>query len=256
MTRQGSVTGAGAMSPRFTPEVGPEIWDLRPDYDAICVVAEGILNVARHPVVDQYVEAVVASPAPPPWSEGHLEAWRAAYRAFGAKPQRTPCSAETLMMRALKEHRLPTINAVVDLYNAISLRHAIPVGGENIAAYFGSPRLVRATGVETFDTTKDGLPFVEAVPPGEVVWMDERGVTCRRWNWRQGLRTRIDLQTTRAWFVLERLDPMPLDAALRAAAALMEMLRLLSPGAGLAAHLINRSCTTEIPDVTTTPPCA
>ncbi len=218
------------------------------------MLADGIENIARHPVVDRYVEATVLHPAPPPWTEGHVEAWRTAYRAFGAKPQRTPCSAETLMMRAAKDHRLPTINSVVDLYNSISVRYAIPVGGEDIAAYVGSPRLTRATGCETFDTLKDGQPFVERVPSGEVVWTDDRGVTCRRWNWRQGIRTRIDLQTTRAWFVLERLDPMPLDAALGAAAALMEMLRLMSPAAGFAAHLINRMGTTEIPDGPMTAP--
>ncbi|MDI5754487.1 hypothetical protein MJL79_30330, partial [Salmonella enterica subsp. enterica serovar Montevideo] len=40
----------------------------------------------------------------------------------------------------------------VDLYNAVSLRYAVPVGGENSAAYCGSPRLVFADGSETFDT--------------------------------------------------------------------------------------------------------
>ena len=200
------------MTPQFTPVVGAEIFDLRPDYSAITVVADGIDNVARHPAVDRYVEESVTRPAPPSWTEGHLEAWRNAYRAFGAKPRRTPSSVDALLMRLGKDGRLPTINAVVDLYNAISVRYAIPVGGENIAAYVGSPRLTRASGVETFDTMMQGQPVAETVPAGEVVWTDDRGVTCRRWNWRQGIRTRIDLQTSRAWYVLERLEPMPLAA--------------------------------------------
>jgi DNA/RNA-binding domain of Phe-tRNA-synthetase-like protein len=51
---------------------------------------------------------------------------------FGAKPQRTPCSAEALRKRVLKDGSMPAIDPIVDLYNAISLRYAIPVGGENL----------------------------------------------------------------------------------------------------------------------------
>jgi DNA/RNA-binding domain of Phe-tRNA-synthetase-like protein len=234
------------MTPQFRPVVGTEIFDLRPDYSAISVVADGVDNVAHHPAVDRYVEESLTRPALPSWTDGHVEAWRTTYRAFGAKPQRTPCSVDALLMRLGKDGRLPTINAVVDLYNAISIRHAIPVGGENIAAYVGNPHLKRASGTESFDTMTEGQPVTEAVPAGEVVWADDRGVTCRRWNWRQGIRTRIDLQTRRAWFVLERLEPMPLAAATEAAVALMETLRQISPAAALTARLINRSGTTEI----------
>jgi DNA/RNA-binding domain of Phe-tRNA-synthetase-like protein len=234
------------MSAQFTPVIGTEIFDLRPDYTAISVVADGIDNVAHHPVVARYVEHFLKHPARPPWTEGHVEAWRTTYRAFGAKPQRTPCSVDALLMRLDKDGRLPTISAVVDLYNAISVRYAIPVGGENISAYAGIPRLTRASGAESFDTMKEGQHLAEAVPAGEVVWTDDHGVNCRRWNWRQGIRTRIDLQTRRAWFVLKRLDPMPLDAATEAAFALIETLRQMNPAASLTARQIGRSGVTEI----------
>jgi DNA/RNA-binding domain of Phe-tRNA-synthetase-like protein len=153
---------------------------------------------------------------------------------------------DALLMKLNHGGRPPTVNAVVDLYNAISIRYVIPVGGENVAAYVGSPRLTRASGNESFDTMKEGQAVTEAVPSGEVVWTDDRGVTCRRWNWRQGIRTRIDLETRRAWFVLERLETMPLCAAKEAAAMLMDMLRLVSPRAALAAHLIDQFGAAEI----------
>lgn len=111
---------------------------------------------------------------------------------------------------------------MVDLYNAISLRYAIPVGGEDASAYEGPPQLVRATGDEGFDTMADGQPKLETVDKGEVVWRDGRGVTCRRWNWRQGTRTRITEASTTLWFVLERLEPMPVDALLNAGKILIE----------------------------------
>src|ERR1700724_891615 len=160
------------MMSHFMPVVTAEIFDLRADYSAVSVIANNMDNLAHHPAVDRYVEETVTQKVQPPWTEGHLEAWRTTFRAFGAKPQRTPCSADALLMRLSKDGRLPTINAVVDLYNAISVRYAIPIGGENIAAYVGSPQLLRASGAETFDTMKEGQSLTEAVPAGEVVWAD------------------------------------------------------------------------------------
>lgn len=220
------------------PAVRPEVFELRPDYCALSVVADGIQNAVRHPASDGIIESVRATRPWPAWGDAHLDAWRAAYRGFGAKPQRTPSSAEALARRIRDEGHLPSINAVVDLYNALSVRYALPIGGEDRAAYVGDPVLKRATGAETFDTVKEGAPCVESVPAGEVVWADERGVTCRRWNWRQGLRTRIDLTTTRMWFVLERLEPMPIAALLEAGDLLAATLRRLSTGAAIATSFI------------------
>jgi DNA/RNA-binding domain of Phe-tRNA-synthetase-like protein len=229
------------MPRQFTPSVRPEIFELRPDYCALSIVAEGVQNVARHPASDEIIEAVRTLKPWPAWGDAHLDAWRAAYRGFGAKPQRTPSSAEALVRRLQGDGQLPTINAVVDLYNALSVRFAIPIGGENIAAYAGDPVLKRATGHEAFDTLKDGSPVVEPVPAGEVVWADELGVTCRRWNWRQGLRTRIDGATTRMWFVIERLEPMPTATLLEAGDLLAVTLRRVSPGASITNTIINCS---------------
>jgi DNA/RNA-binding domain of Phe-tRNA-synthetase-like protein len=222
------------------PSVRSEIFALRSDYCALSIVAEGVQNVARHPASDEIIETVRAAKPWPAWGDAHLDAWRTAYRRFGAKPQRTPSSAEALARRIQGDGQLPTINAVVDLYNALSVRFAMPIGGENIAAYVGDPLLKRATGHETFDTVKDGSPCLETVPAGEVGWNDERGVTCRRWNWRQGLRTRIDAATTRMWFVLERLEPMPMPALLEAGRLLVATLQKLSPDVSIASTLIDR----------------
>ena len=42
--------------------------------------------------------------------------------------------------------------------------------------------------------------------PGEIVWRDDLGVTCRAWNWRQGVRTRITETSTRVYFLLEAIE--------------------------------------------------
>ena len=124
------------------------------------------------------------------WSiSPHVAAWREAYRSFGAKPQRTRNSLEALLRRAASG--LPRVNRLTDIYNAVSVLHQVPLGGEDLTRYSGAPRLLRATGTEPFDTVADGAEVIEHPEPGEVVWCDDAGVTCRRWNWRQGRRTQL-----------------------------------------------------------------
>ena len=159
----------------------------------------------------------------------HLAAWREAFRAFGAKRYR--CSAEALISRAVSDG-VPRISALVDRYNAVSIAHSVPVGGEDLDHVVPPVRLVVAAGGEPFD---DG-----AAKPGEVVWTDAVGVTCRRWNWRQGVRTRLTGSTTRAYFLFDAL-PVFSDSQLAAA---MEDLRasLLDacPSASLSSFVVSR----------------
>ncbi|MFO1046518.1 MAG: phenylalanine--tRNA ligase beta subunit-related protein, partial [Geminicoccaceae bacterium] len=145
----------------FEPEIDPAVWRLRPDFAALSIVARR----ARNGPSDAHSAAMLAAAAADmdraaPWAEAHLDAWRAAYRAFGAKPQRTPCSAEALRKRAAT---LPAVNRLVDAYNALSIRYAVPIGGEDLDAYAGSPLLTVATGGEPFATMRDGAPASEPV---------------------------------------------------------------------------------------------
>ncbi|SAF02945.1 B3/4 domain-containing protein [Enterobacter hormaechei] len=173
-----------------------------------------------------------------PWAENHLAAWDEVFKAFGAKPKPTPCSASALRKRVMRDGSLPPLDPVVDIYNAISIRYAIPVGGENLAAYAGEPRLTLADGSEPFDTFKEGEPVVENPEPGEVIWRDDLGVTCRRWNWRQGIRTRLDSQAQSMWFILESLPSMPLAALQEAGDELVSNLQKLMPGATARVQLL------------------
>ena len=93
---------------------------------------------------------------------------------------------------------LPRIDRLTDHYNAISIAHLVPFGGEDLDAYAGAPRLVVADGSESFDAVEGGEIVHTTPKPGEVVWRDDRGVTCRRWNWRQCARTRLTPHTTNA----------------------------------------------------------
>ena len=111
------------------PIIDGEIFALRPDFMALSVYVSGGRNGPSDAASEALLAEAVQSLDTFPWAEAHLDAWRDTYRAFGAKPKKTPCSAEALRKRAVKDGAMRPLNAVVDLYNAVSLRFAVPVGG-------------------------------------------------------------------------------------------------------------------------------
>jgi DNA/RNA-binding domain of Phe-tRNA-synthetase-like protein len=225
------MSGPGWLAQAF---VDPAVFDLRPDYRALLVLAQGL----RPGPSDGASETVLAA------AEGrarnalesarvedlpHVAAWREAFRAFGAKPQRTRPSVEALLRRV--PAGLPRLDRLTDAYNAVSIAHQVPVGGEDVDRYIGALRLVRASGDEPFDTVESGESVVDSPKAGEVVWRDDDGVTCRCWNWRQCTRTRLTDSTTRAIFILDALEPLDDEELAEAGEALIQALTATSPGA-------------------------
>jgi DNA/RNA-binding domain of Phe-tRNA-synthetase-like protein len=214
--------------PELSVEVDERVFAGYPGYVAAVVVAEGIGNGpsddASAAELEEAERALLARGLARVADDPHIAEWRVAFSRFGAKPKRYPCSAEALAARVLKGGALPRINALVDLYNAISVRHLIPVGGEDLDRLEGPLRLTIADGSEAFDGADAELP-----KPGEVVWRDDAGVTCRRWNWRQGTRTRLTATSTRAFFVFDRLPALPTEALDRATSELSSALRARWP---------------------------
>ncbi len=222
-------------------QVDPDVFALRPDYRALLLAVHGLVPGPSDHASEELLQAAETS-ARQLLSDGpveqlpHVAAWREAYQGFGAKPGRTRNSLEALLRRAVSG--LPRVNRLTDFYNAVSVLHQIPLGGEDLNRYSGAPRLVRATGKEPFDTAADGAAVVEHPEPGEVVWCDDAGVTCRRWNWRQARRTQLGEDTTSALFILDALEPMTDEALHAAAEDLLARLTLLGPDVRAARRLI------------------
>ncbi|MCX4912931.1 B3/4 domain-containing protein [Streptomyces sp. NBC_00687] len=225
----------------LTLTVSDEVRALAPGFTHVVVEADGLVNGPSTDGTSALLDDAARRLAErlggrPPHEDTHMAAWRETYTAFGSKPSRTRNSAEALAKRALSDAGLPRINVLVDVYNAISVAHLIPVGGEDTDHIRGAMRLVRATGDEDFVTVAGGEESVEHPDAGEVVWRDDTGVTCRRWNWRQGPRTRLTERSTSAVFLLESLAPMPVADVESAGAELAELLAKFSPGARIIVH--------------------
>lgn len=132
-----------------------------------------------------------------------INVWRDAFKKFKTK-KGARSSIEALLKRVSTSKGLGTINPLVDIYNSISLKYAMPCGGENMDKFIGDIRLTKATGDESFIT----LGSDKSEPPyeGELVYKDDEGAICRCWNWRESVRTMLTEDTKNAFLCIELVD--------------------------------------------------
>lgn len=217
----------------FELHIDPLIYRLYPGYVALVIYADSLINGPSN----SYTTALLRStesrirelgPQAMHNNHPHLQAWRNAFKTFGAKPKRYFCGAEALTRRVFQGAALPEINRIVDVYNCVSLTNVIPVGGEDWDKLASDLRLMTATGMEPFVTGTVGHEETTFPSSGEVIWADAEGVTVRRWNWRQCSRTLVQINTTNAYFVLDALPPFGTQELISAAEELMSHLRNLS----------------------------
>ena len=81
--------------------VEAEVFALRPDYRAVLLAVDGLVpgpsDAASEALLQEAEATTVHALADRPVDQlAHVAAWREAYRAFGAKPQRTRNSLEAL----------------------------------------------------------------------------------------------------------------------------------------------------------------
>jgi DNA/RNA-binding domain of Phe-tRNA-synthetase-like protein len=61
--------------------------------------------------------------------------------------------------------------------------------------------------------------------PGEVIYKDEEGTLCRRWNWKEAERTKLTEQTTDAIIVMEGLPPIDKEKVQNAIEELVDLVQ-------------------------------
>jgi DNA/RNA-binding domain of Phe-tRNA-synthetase-like protein len=192
-----------------------DVLALFPDATVAIAVVRGIDNRVDDPeiwpMLETEIERAAASVSDGEISQHPAVApWRAAFAQFGVKPSKYRSSIEA-MLRSAQSGRLRSINPLVDLYNTISLRHLLPVGGEDLAKIVGDIRLTRAHGDELFIPL--GAEAPESPPPGAVIYRDDESVICSCWHWREAERTMLTETTTEAVLVIESIPPLDPEAA-------------------------------------------
>ncbi|WP_217914434.1 B3/B4 domain-containing protein [Miltoncostaea marina] len=158
-----------------------------------------------------------------------IAAWRRAFSAFGVRPTQHRSAAEALLRRLGKEGAIPSIGALVDIGNLVSIRHALPVAVFDLAALGGGVTVRFADGDERFTDLGSGA---DATPErGEVVLVDRHGaVVARRWCWRQSTHSVAGPDTSEALLLVEgHHDAAAADVA-AAVADLVALLQEHQPG--------------------------
>ena len=141
--------------------------------------------------------------------------WRETWASLGLSARKYPSSIEALARRVLSGRPLPRISPLVDLYNAVSLRYRIPMGGHDADTFVGAVRLGPTRGGEPFRPMfSQELNRVEA---GEIAYMDGAEVLTRHWAWRQCHKDRITPQTRSVFIPIDGL-PVVGKEVVRAAA--------------------------------------
>lgn len=140
-------------------------------------------------------------------SEPNIAVWRKAYADFGAKPKEHKSSVENLYRLILEGLSLRHVNNLVDIYNLISLKYTLPVGGEDLDQIQGDILLTFATDNE-LPVLLLGDKDPRSPKLGEVIYKDQVSTICRRWNWREVSRTKLTQQTQNCILVIEGLLPI------------------------------------------------
>lgn len=157
-----------------------------------------------------------------------IASWREAYRTFGAKPSKFRPSMEAMTRRVLRNEEIPSINALVDIGNIISLKYLVPAGGHAIDVLTQDITLREATGDEEF------MPFgsdqMEKPLPGEVIFAEGNTVLTRRWTWRQATHTLLLPSSTAIELNVDGLPPVTVPEVEQACEEGMELIRLFCGG--------------------------
>ena len=162
-------------------------------------------------------------------AEPRLASWREAFRQLGYKPGDFRPSIEALLRRVLRGQELPSINALVDIGNIVSLRHLLPVGGHAIDVLTQDIALRPASGAEDF--VAFGSQEIEHPLPGEFIFTEGEKVLTRRWIWRQANHTLTLPETTAIEFNIDALPPVALPDVEAAGRDLMDLVARFCGGA-------------------------
>jgi len=174
------------------------------------------LDTARNQIGDQ-----------PPTKHPHISSWRQLYKSFGTKPGDYRPSAENLIRRALKTGELYNINTAVDLYNVVSVKHIIPMGGFDLDQINGTIKLRKSSGGEGFNPLGNKGP--EETYDGEIVYADDSRILTRRWNYRDAVETRITEDTVN---LVMFFDASPMIGVDVVEAAMEDYMALLGESCG------------------------
>ncbi|MCX5064311.1 phenylalanine--tRNA ligase beta subunit-related protein [Micromonospora lupini] len=172
-------------------------------------VVKGQLLFRPAPQIDEFTARAKARlTVDPEAGFPEIQAWQRLRRARRETHQYR-CASEALPRRLRLDGSLPRLHPLVDLCNAISVAHAIPVAVLDTNRISGDLTLRHARADEehlTFAGT------TERPEPGKVIFADTAGrAHARRWTNRQSCHSAVRAETTNVLIVAEALHATAAD---------------------------------------------
>ena len=170
------------------------------------VVAKGIDNSKQYPKIDRLLEEASDLAEERLLDKKVKEdetiiPYRDAFLKLGINPNKFQCSVEAMFTRISKGKRIPNINPLVNLNNAISLKYTLPMGTHDLSRSDLDVEMRYAKEDDTFIPM--GTDEVEKPDDGEVVYVVGNQVRTRRWTWRQSNEGKIDENTSYVFFPID-----------------------------------------------------
>lgn len=130
-----------------------------------------------------------------------LQCFRDLHTKVGRSNRDYPASPEVLLRLLLEKDRFPRINAIVDIYNLISLKTQLALGAHDIEHIHGNVTLRLTIGDETFIP----LGKSEKVPVqrGEYAYCDDDNTIICRLEVLQGEPTKITLGSDNIFLIIQ-----------------------------------------------------
>jgi DNA/RNA-binding domain of Phe-tRNA-synthetase-like protein len=205
------------------------IFEKFPSFRRGIVIARQMNNRGASPQLESLLNEAIATAAAGPidlTADPRTAAWNEAYRELGCNPKKFPPAHLALLKRVQKPGAsIPFINKAVAIMNDNSIRSVLPVGGDDLLRAGDILELRFADGGELFTPLNDP-ERAEHPDPGEIIYVvaETREVMCRRWNWRNGFKTRITAETQA---MVMNIDGLGEDSQKRAVAVRDHVARML-----------------------------
>jgi DNA/RNA-binding domain of Phe-tRNA-synthetase-like protein len=189
--------------------VAADVFERNPQLCFGVVVAEGIDNRTEKAEISEILERNVectrqSFQGTKVKDDPRIACYRNAFRLFGINPNKHRSSIEAMVTRISKGGRLPNINNAVNLANAVSLKHLLPIGTHDVGG-LEADMMVRFAGPED-RFVPFGQTEAERPEPGELIYATGTQVKTRRWIWRQSEMGKVTEGSSHIFFPLDGLS--------------------------------------------------
>ena len=191
------------------------------------VVARGIDNRSVDPrpqvLLQQSITAIEEKFAAAKAKEtAEIAPYRDAFQKLGINPNKFMSSIEAIASRIEKKKGFPSINPVVDLGNAMSIKYLLPMGAHDIDAASGDIQVRFSRQGDQF--TPFGETMAEILDAGELIYSAGERVKTRRWIWRQSEEGKVTQDSQNVFFPIDGFSDHNLNRVIAAREELAELL--------------------------------